>query len=275
MKNVIVKSLSLLTLFAFSMAQADVMLVDSITTGGNNSNTSSYTFSSTGYSVAETGNNNMLVVFYSAYGEGGGSDPTLTSASFGGVNLNIAASATAYDGFEATTSILYMKESDFASISGSDLVFTRSGASNGDRGVQYGIMTLSGVDQSTPIGDFGGDSADFDPTPISVELTGLSSGGLIISSFTGNAADNASSIGSLVNVDATLATLNNNLLSSLFGSTDITGTSETVGATFTADYSGDRSAMVSVEFIAIPEPSSLLMMLSAVMAGVLVFRRRN
>ncbi|WP_309384580.1 PEP-CTERM sorting domain-containing protein [Cerasicoccus frondis] len=258
-------------------AQAYIGVVDSLPiTSGYGVNTGETATFATGYSISETGNDNLLVVFYSAYTDSTSADPAASSVTFGGVTLTQARQVALEQpgaGYNVT-GIFYLTEDDFASVSGSDLVFSRSSGSNpGDDGAHYSIMLLSGVDQSAPIGQSDYSTTTTNNTALSVELSSLEPNSVVLSSFS---ATPDGTFGSDVNLDSNLAgALSDGSLTSLFALTNVDESTETMGATFSSSESSGRSAMLSVEVLAaVPEPETYALMLGLASLGLLLMRRR-
>jgi len=251
-------------------ANAAVILVDTAPVGStfqnNGAATATYT---SAYTVAESGNDNLLVVAYTA--RGSGSDPTPTAATFGGVSLSLIATQTTVDGtFRAVTSFFYMTQSNFLpafTTTAQDLVVTRTAT---DDGTEVAFFTLSGVNQSTPTGETDQAGTIDDDTEQTITLSPAANTSLVASAFTGSFTASVS-IGS--DIDTTLfgPTSNGNLRSA-GGLSDPSGGS--ASGSYTYNSTSGRTAFSAVEFVAVPEPSTVAF-LALSGAGLGIFSRRR
>jgi len=263
--------LSLIPLLAFaSVASAAVTLVDSApyTTAASGSGTNSFT---SAYQVAESGNNNTLVAIYSA--RGSGSDPTITSATFGGVSMINVDTQTTVDGsFRQVTSIYYLNEADFGGTftsAAQDFEFTTTDTPA--QGITVTFLTLAGVNQTTTTGQVEKNGL-IDTADLPLDLTGLTTGSLIVSGASGGYQGTMSATVPSGNIDTVLYNGTGGNQASIAGLTDVTGSSESLSYTYSS--TSGRTAGVAAEFVAIPEPSSFTLM-GLALGGMLLFRRKR
>ena len=221
------------------------------------------------YTVAQSGNDNVLVVVYGGRGDGG----VPTDATFGGVTMTPAKAFTQVESsLSATTAIYYLPQEDFEAgftTTAQDLTITRPG---GDDGYVVGLFTLSGVDQTDPIGVTDGIGSTADGGRLDLALSGLKTDGSLVVTVSSSNYQGSNNI--FDNVGTKLfenISGHNNRASA--GITFPDEASETISYDY-AIVSGGRGALIGVEFNnIIPEPSTFGLL---ALAGLgMVHRRRR
>lgn len=261
--------LGLLFAVSVGVSRASIMLEDSTPLTPLTGNGGATLTLSNAYTVAESGNNNVLVVLYSARNTGG----RPTSATFGDVSLTTAGGFNQQeDGFSSTVEIFYMPETSFDSdftTASQELVINQNSA---DDGYVVSAFTLSGVKLSDPIGEtgFDGETPNNTDTPLTVDLSSLANDSRIVSVAGSNFQG---SVSPTLNVDTELYdNVSGANHRSAAGLTDVTGSDESITYTYN---SNGRGAMFAVEFQAIPEPSTGLLLWSLIVGAFAFHRKRR
>lgn len=215
------------------------------------------------------GSNQVLVVTYGARN----ADANLASISFNGDSLtNARFEVIDINSGISAAGVWYLPNPDVGTF---DISYTMS--DDDDDGVVVNAFTLSGVDTSNPLGQTGADSGvqpgSNQPVDMSVSLTGLSTDSLLITSAAGGWQGTLTP----TNVDSELFNgLGKNVIAAA-GTTSVDSASETIDYSFLPGFPSDtqRSAMVTTEFLAIPEPSSVALLIGSLGLFFLGRRRRH
>jgi len=219
----------------------------------------------TGYSVA-SGSDRLLVATLGVRFTNSSSQ-TLTGVSFGGVAMTQASKSTNSGDIRLEVGTWYLTESQFASISGSDLAISYLKDSTSSQNADTGwlLATLGGVDQSTPVGASGSQGTDSGGASVTLSSLANNNQNLILGSAYTQGSVSTISSGTIITPEPTL------------GSGDFFAFSQVSNAasyTFTNN-ANNRSGVTAVEFVAVPEPSTFALMAGALGLAIVMLRRRR
>jgi hypothetical protein len=163
------------TVAVTTVATGGGIVVDNYQLAGDIINTDTGTLSS--FAVG-SGSNRLLVVFVHESGVNSLGVQTVSSVTFGGVNLSHYSNTDVSEGTESRTEVWYLVN---PSVSTADIVVTLSAATDA---IMIGAVSLNGVDQSTPIASSQIYQVQSSQTSVPITWTTLYDNSLLLGSWT-------------------------------------------------------------------------------------------